>query len=455
VLGCNPVSRPLPLPDPEKKQELVVLILPGPLTYEAEGGAISGLDHDLVQMFAQELGVPVRFQVSAPHEVRARLARHEGHMAAGWLTPDADPRFRYSRPYLTTRDVLVRHEAALSVRARENLVGRTVHASDGSRQHQTLLALREKIPGLVVETFPSENALDLLEAVASRKVDIALIDEAVLNMGLNFYPGLEAGIDLGEAHPITWMFPADGDPAVLAHAQGFLLKVGGQPTLAQLHDRYLGHVERLKSIDITTFIERIRTTLPRYRPLFKKAQVSTDLDWRLLAALSYQESHWNPLNTSPTGVRGIMMLTGDTADFLGVRNRLDPEESILAGARYLAFLKADLPASTPEPDRTWQALAAYNIGPGHFSAARLIAQREEADADSWFDMKRILPLLARPRYYARLKSGKARGGEAVIMVENIRLFYDIIQRYEPPYNPADEHQENGDLHLRPSREPRL
>jgi membrane-bound lytic murein transglycosylase F len=459
VSACCRSPQPLPRPVPEKQQELIVLIPPGPLTYEAAAGeeAASGLDHDLIQMFAGELGVPVRFTVVAPHEIRARLARHEGHMAAGWLTPIDDPRFKYSRPYLTTRDTLVRHEAALPIRTLESLAGRTVHAGAGSRQVQTLLALQARIPGLEVEAFPSENALDLLEAVADRKVEIALVDEAVLDMGLNFYPTLQAGLGLGEPHPITWMFPADGDPAIHALAQDFLLKIGGQPTMAQIYDRYLGHVERLKPIDITTFIERTKTLLPRYRPYFRKAQIKTDLDWRLLAALSYQESHWNPLGTSPTGVRGIMMLTGDTADFLGVRNRLDPEESILAGARYLLYLKNSLPESTLEPDRTWQALAAYNIGPGHFNAARMIARQEEADADSWFDMKRILPLLARPQYYRRLKSGKARGGEAVIMVENIRVFYDVIQRHEPPYNPMDEHQESDDLHLKPpeTQEPRL
>jgi membrane-bound lytic murein transglycosylase F len=128
-----------------------------------------------------------------------------------------------------------------------------------------------------------------------------------------------------------------------------------------------------------------------------------------------------------------MMLTEETADFLGVGNRLDPAQSIPAGARYLNYLRSQIPASTPEPDRTWQALAAYNIGPGHFAAARRLAARLGVDGDSWPEMKKILPLLARPAYYSHLKSGKARGGEAVILVENIRVFYDILTRYEKPF----------------------
>jgi len=134
-------------------------------------------------------------------------------------------------------------------------------------------------------------------------------------------------------------------------------------------------------------------------------------------------------------VRGIMMLTGETADRLKVKNRLDPEESIRAGARYLDILRKQIPDSTPEPDRTWQAMAAYNIGPGHFNAARTIGRQRKADVDSWLEMKGVLPLLARPEFYERLKSGRARGGEAVILVENVRSFYDILSRQEAPYRP--------------------
>ncbi len=158
-------------------------------------------------------------------------------------------------------------------------------------------------------------------------------------------------------------------------------------------------------------------------------------DWRLLAALAYQESGWDPLATSFTGVRGIMMLTDDTADRMHVNNRLDPKQSIAAGAKYLADLIDALPAEVKQPDRTWLALAAYNLGQGHMNGARAIAIGLKRDPDSWYEMKRVLPLMARQKYYQHLKSGRTRGGEAVIMVENVRTFYDILTRFEPPYRP--------------------
>src|SRR5258708_22978324 len=115
------------------------------------------------------------------------------------------------------------------------------------------------------------------------------------------------------------------------------------------------------------FQERIKSALPQYRPLFQRAQEATGIEWRLLAAIAYQESQWDGQATSETGVRGLMQLTEDTARHLGVSDRLDPHESALGAARYLHDLKDRLPLRITEPDRTWIALAASNIGIAHLA----------------------------------------------------------------------------------------
>src|SRR5690606_22308761 len=200
-------------------------------------------------------------------------------------------------------------------------------------------------------------------------------------------------------------------------------------------DRYYGHSKRLKSIDVTAFIQRSRTLLPQYIDLFKQAQELTSLDWRLLAAVSYQESHWDKFNTSPTNVRGLMMLTEDTADRMGVTDRLDPKQSIIAGARYIVLLKDAIPERIPEPDKTWMALAAYNIGLAHLEDARVLAQRLKLNPDRWADVKKALPLLNKVEYYSTLKYGYASGGAPVIFVESIRTYHKILEKYEPQHKP--------------------
>jgi membrane-bound lytic murein transglycosylase F len=213
------------------------------------------------------------------------------------------------------------------------------------------------------------------------------------------------------------------------------VRINSTGALRVLLDRYYGHIERLTQGDVVAFLQRRTTVLPQYRASFEEAQELTGFDWRLLAALGFQESHWNPLATSPTGVRGLMMLTSETADRMNVTNRLDAHQNIIAGARYLRMLKDTLPGRIPEPDRTWMALAAYNVGYGHLEDARILAQRRGLDADSWVDVRKTLPLLARSDYYTTVKRGFARGGEAVILTENVRNYYDILQRYEEPYRP--------------------
>jgi membrane-bound lytic murein transglycosylase F len=120
------------------------------------------------------------------------------------------------------------------------------------------------------------------------------------------------------------------------------------------------------------------------------------------------------------------MLTQDTATSLGVESRLDPRQSIEGGARYLALLHERIGDSVPEPDRTYMALAAYNIGWGHLEDARALAKRMDKDSDSWQDVSSTLPLLRQKKYYRSLPHGYARGTEPVRYVNRIKTYYRIL-----------------------------
>jgi len=120
------------------------------------------------------------------------------------------------------------------------------------------------------------------------------------------------------------------------------------------------------------------------------------------------------------------MLTRATAADMGYENRIEPRNSIMGGGRYLAQLKKRLPERIQDPDRTWFALAAYNIGMGHLHDARIITQKRGGNPDKWMDVKDNLPLLMQKRWYKDTKYGYARGNEAFRYVENIRSYYDIL-----------------------------
>ena len=232
---------------------------------------------------------------------------------------------------------------------------------------------------------------------------------------------------------LAFAIPAQWHTELQTPLDEFITRSNQDGLLRRLYDRHYGHVQRVSPELITRFLSDVRSLLPKYRADFQRAQERTGLDWRLVAALAYHESHWDSLATSSTGVRGLMMLTEDTADRLGVSNRLDPAQSIRGGADYLRDLMDQLPASITLPDRLWFALAAYNLGMGHLNGGRAIATGMARDADNWYEMKSVLPLLSRPEVYERLKSGRARGGEAVILVENVRNLFGVLARIEPAY----------------------
>ncbi len=200
-------------------------------------------------------------------------------------------------------------------------------------------------------------------------------------------------------------------------------------------DAVLPHSERvvqssgLPTFEVKTFLKHVATRLPFYREEFQRAEKATGISWDLLAAMAYQESKWNRHAVSPTGVRGLMMLTQTTAAELGIRNRLDPKKSIEGGARYLANLYQRIP-NIQMPDRMFVALAAYNVGIGHVRDAQLLAGRLGKDPHQWSDLKAVLPLLAKKQYYRDLPHRYARGWEPVHYVKRIRAYREILQQID-------------------------
>ncbi|MEW5890964.1 MAG: membrane-bound lytic murein transglycosylase MltF [Pseudomonadota bacterium] len=438
LAGCD---KPAPSPLAES-EELVVVVREGPLTFQRDDqGSGFGFEHDLLQLLAKDLGKELRLVVAADHrEALQWLGAGKARLAAAGLVAEALESVKFSDGLRETDVVLVRHEESAPVRDVRELEGRPIEVLAGSG---IAPALRRALPRASIVDSPASSQMALLERVAARTAELAVVDAAHVDIAANFFPVLESSLKLMPKIALAWAVRADDPSGLLEEINAFIARMRANGTLARITDRYFGHVRRLNQEDVVQFLARTETVLPRHRRLFQQAEEQTGLDWRLLAALAYQESHWDPLSTSPTGVRGIMMLTEETADRLGVSDRLDPLQSIGAGARYLADLRDALPPETEEPDRTWLALAAYNLGLGHLNGARAIARSLKKDPDSWYEMKQVLPLLARPEYYARLKSGRARGGEAVIMVENIRTYLDILQRYEAPHRPAFSPRRSG------------
>ena len=179
------------------------------------------------------------------------------------------------------------------------------------------------------------------------------------------------------------------------------------------------------------FHNHIESRLPHLRAPFEAAGRDTGLSWRMLAALGYQESRWRPAAVSPRGAQGVMMLMPLTAKKMGVGNVFSPDENILGGARYLAYMKERIPKRITDPDRTWLAIAAYNIGIGHLEDARVITQMRKKNPDRWSEVRANLPRLSDPHWHKRVKHGYANGRETMQFVERVSQFAAILESRVP------------------------
>jgi len=409
--------------------ELRVVTRNTPTSYFVGPEGPAGPEYDLVKGFADSLGVELVIEtVDNVSEIVPHLTGGNAHLAAAGLSMTASRReyLNFGHAYNSVDMHLIYKLGTGKPRSVTEVIGRSVEVVSGSSHSDMMVSLAEAYPGLEWSENTSDEVADLLKKVALGEVEFTIADSTEFNIQRHFYPDLRVAIDLKIADPIAWAFRKADDDSLLARADEYIIQSGRSGYLAQVNDRYFGHTEKFDYVGTRSFIRHFESRLPRYREMFEEAGHTWDVDWRMLAALGYQESHWRSHAVSPTGVRGIMMLTLATADYLDIDDRMDPATSIAGGARFYARQTERIPDSVTEPDRTWMALAAYNVGFNHIKDARQIVEWQGGDPDKWLDVSAALPLLAQRKWYSRVPYGYARGWEPVLYVNNIRAYYNII-----------------------------
>ena len=451
VLGLSLTSCKQPVeqarPVEAAKKEIIFVTHNGPTTFYVNGdNQLAGIEYDLATMFAKEYapGYQTKFLlVNSISDVIPALLKGKAQIAAANLsiTPLRQKLIQFSKPYQETQQQLIfNNESDAKPKNLASISDKKITVPAGTSYAERLTELQEiqiekHQPPIHWQTVKKSNTEALLENVANEILDLTVADSHLVAVMQNYYPNLAVAFSVGKPESMAWALSKNADPVLMKKVNTFFDKIHKDGRLRNLLDRYYGSSKRLNSQDITSFLVLSNKLLPKYSPLFKQAQEITGIDWRLLAAVSYRESHWDTYNTSPTNVRGLMMLTESTADLMGVSDRLDPKQSIPAGAKYILKLKDTISEKIPEPDRTYMALAAYNIGYAHVEDARVLAQRLKLNPNSWADVKKTLVMLNDPEYYVNAKYGYASGGAPVIFVESIRSYQRILERYQPSHNP--------------------
>lgn len=446
LAGCSNSDR---LQDIREAGVLRVLTRNGPTTYFEDRHGPTGLEYELISRFAREIGVELRIETEPSYEeIFDAVDKGRVDIAAAGLvvTQARAEKIVFGPSYQDIQHVVVVRADRSLPKTPADLVGLRIHIAAGSSRTEPLKQLQATLPGLTWTESSDVESVDLLDQLDSGQIDATIInsDEFIANRG--FYTNLRAAFNIGASSQLAWAIARGPDSAPLEQAlQTFFEKLRASGELAQLIERFSGHNQDNDQRDSMEFGESAAKILPRYQKMIEQVADDYDMDWRLLAAVSYAESNWNPNAVSPTGVRGMMMLTTSTAQAMGVVNRENTLQSLRGGARYLRTLTQQMPERITEPDRTWMTLAAYNIGMGHLDDARKITQKLGKDPDKWADVKEALPLLAKRQYYEKAKHGYVQGREPVRYVQAIRYYYnlltwnDIAKQRTPPAKSTREY----------------
>ena len=412
----------------QSQNELIVITRNGPTTFFEGPDGPTGFEYELTKHFADYLGVKLRMLVPPTFsDILPLTALGNAHLAAAGLTitEGRKKKVRFGPVYQMITPQLVYRSGSTRPKTLADLNG-LLEIVAGSSHEELLIALKEDYPNLSWHTDGEQDIEELLILVWHQIIEYTIADSNEISINRRFYPELKPALDLSDPEPLAWAFPHSDDDSLFNAAITFFSKIEADGTLERLIDRYYGHIGEFDYVGTRRYQRHIEQRLPQYRDMFAYAAQEVGVDWRLLAAISYQESHWKPDAVSPTGVRGLMMLTKAAAKDIGVKDRRDPTESILGGAHYLIKMRKRISDKVQEPDRTWLALAAYNVGLGHLEDARILTQKNKGDADKWVDVKKNLPLLSQKKWFQQTRYGYARGREPVRYVDNIRSYYDIL-----------------------------
>lgn len=439
------IRKPSLLDKIKEEKVLNVVLLNAPSTYYIGATGPQGFEYDLLSAYAKHLGVKLNITVANTVKEAIELSKNKNieiTSASLAKTPAREESFNFGPSYFEVQEEVVCNRDMLGSdkfpRDVESLVGLKISVGEETSYSETIKSLQND--GFDINaTFTSDYSTEeLLEQVAKHEIDCTIADSNIYALNLRYFTEIAQAFTISGREQLAWVLPK-GAKDLEADMYAWLNSFNQSGAMAELKDHHYSYVLFFDYYNTTTFYRRIQSTLPRYKKYFIDVGNKYGIPWTLLAAISYQESHWNPKAKSFTGVRGLMMLTNTTAKMLGVRNRLDPLQSIIGGTRHIKQMLNIVPEGVEGENRLKFALAAYNIGMGHIQDAQKLAVKNGLNQNVWTDLKRVLPLLSQKKYYKTLEYGYARGSEPVRYVDSIYDYRDILENLQDSVEkPNDE-----------------
>lgn len=431
------------LDDIIKRGYINALVDNNSFSYFIYKGHPMGYEYELLQLLAKQLDVSLKIKVtSGVGRAFEQLNNGEGDIIAFPLTITKPRReiVNFTRPHFNTYQVLVQRKPDnwknLSleqindslIRDPADLIGKEIYVIEGTSHELHLKNLSEELGGDILiqnDTLTAESE-SLIRKVALGEIDYTVADHTMARVNSAYYPNLDVSTVLSVPQQIAWAVRKNS-PKLMEVIDQWLLSIKQQPTFMVIYNRYFKSprtsIVRMQS----DYSSLGGNKLSPYDDLIKEGADKLGWDWRLLAAIVYQESKFNPTDESWAGARGLMQLMPETAKRFGATDLKDPKQSLKAGVNYLMYLEKYWTRRIPDQqERLKFVLASYNAGLSHILDARKLCKKYGKDEAKWIDVQYFLLKKSDPQFYRDplVTAGYCKCEEPVNYVE------EVLHRFE-------------------------
>ncbi|WP_084067798.1 membrane-bound lytic murein transglycosylase MltF [Desulfocicer vacuolatum] len=401
--------------------------------YYTYRGESMGFEYELARAFADFLDVELEVLTPGWNSMISMLETGKGDFigAALTITQRRQVNLLFSQPYMQVQQQLIYHKTTPGIKTLEDLKGKTVHVRRNTSYHDCLEKLKESGIDLNIALLDNTPSEEIIGMVAAKKIDYTVADSNIAQLNRRYYPDIVIGMAIKGVEFLGWAVNPR-EIKLMDRINLFFYSINKTGYYQKLVQTYYGNLDNFDYFDVKKFHKRLETRFPKYRKYIIQESFKYGFDWRIVAALVYQESHFDPLARSFTGVRGLMQVTASTAREMGISNRLNPVQSLRAGIKYLHVMYQKFDDIEDPDEKLLFAIGSYNVGYGHVRDAQRLAIKESLDPLKWASLEKTLPLLSKRKYYRKTRHGYARGWEPVRHVQQILMYYDILKKKLAP-----------------------
>lgn len=421
---------------------LKVVTLYGPTSYFNYRGEPMGIDYDNARKFAEDEGLVMEITtVNNISDLIDKLKSGEAHLAAYPLPAIAEYKEEvlHCGPVEISNQVLVQKKGKNEIHDVTELIGKEIYVEKDSKYHYRLLNLNDELGGgIKIIPFESDTieSEDLLRLVNNEVWQYTVIDSQLASLYKGSFPQLDTSLKISSDQAASWAVGLGLDSLAAkidrwenrTHSSEFIKDIYKRYYDNNLNEIYDANLDYFKKMNLSK-----GKPVSAYDPLFKKYADRSGYDWKLLAAIAFCESRFNPSVASRFGAFGLMQVMPNTAEAVGVEpgSLGNPDSNVLAASRIISKLDKALSDKVEDPEERMKfVVASYNSGLGHIYDSIALAQKHGLDPQKWTGNVSISALMkSRPEYYNDpvVKHGYFRGRETVDFVDHVIGIYNYLQ----------------------------